>query len=65
MTALVTTLLVLVVLVPFVAFWWTMFSDFQRNPYTRTFSRPTWLFAFVALNVFGAALYYLYEYRNR
>jgi hypothetical protein len=54
-----------VLLATFVAFWWSMFSDQQNNPYPRRLSRPTWILAFLALNVFGALLYYLYEYRAR
>ena len=65
MEQLVTALLVLVLLVPFVVFWWSMFSDLLKNDYPRTFSKTTWLFAFVMLNVFGAAMYYVYEYRKR
>ncbi len=58
-----------------VVFWLWMFSEMMKNdslpgnsstPLTwPPSSKYNWLFLFIFLNVFGAALYYLYEYRKR
>ena len=58
-----------------VIFWLWMFSEMVKNdslpgnsspPLTwPPSSKSNWLLLFIFLNVFGAALYYVYEYRKR
>ena len=72
---------VAVVIIPLVfvtaalVFWGWMFRDLWANPDLpvtsdagfgwRPMSKNAWTLAFVALNVFGAAFYYLWVYRDR
>ena len=58
-------LIVLLIIVPLLGFWFVVVRDmFGRNdlpPNARTF----WIALLLFFNVFGAALYYLTEYRGR
>jgi hypothetical protein len=58
-------LIILLIVVPLLGFWFVMMRDmFGRNdlpPNARTF----WLVLLLFFNVFGAALYYMNEYRGR
>ncbi len=66
-------LLTLVIVLPLIGFWLWMYRDMSRNeslpdssPLTwPPVSKYTWTLAFVFLNVFGAAFYYVLEYRRR
>jgi heme/copper-type cytochrome/quinol oxidase subunit 2 len=42
-----------------------MFRDLTKNEYLQDNARYYWTLAFIFLNVFGAGLYYFYEYRAR
>jgi hypothetical protein len=64
MAQLVTGLLIAVGILPCLAFWAWMFSDMTNNDRLLRESKTNWMFVFLLLNVFGAALYYLYEYRR-
>ena len=58
-----------------VVFWLWMFSEMMKNESLPGNSSPaltwppsskySWTLAFIFLNVFGAALYYVWEYRKR
>ncbi len=55
----------LFITLPLVGFWFWMFRDMTINEYLTSKEKTNWLLAFVFLNIFGAAYYYLVEYRNR
>jgi hypothetical protein len=65
----------LIIPIPLVAFWFWMFRDMLNNDYLPDnpgaplswppITRSGWIFAFIILNIFAAAWYYLVEYRNR
>jgi hypothetical protein len=65
MSELLAALLILLVVLPFIVFWAWMFADMTHNDRLSGDARRYWLGAFFLLNVFGAALYYSSEYRNR
>ncbi len=46
-------------------FWAWMFWDMTNHDTFQTTTKYYWTLAFVFLNVFAAAYYYVYEYRNR
>ncbi len=58
-----------------VVFWLWMFTDMTKNDRLPSNSSPqltwppsskySWTLAFIFLNVFGAACYYVWEYRKR
>lgn len=58
-------IIVILLPLPLAVFWLWMFRDMINNDYLTSKSRSTWMFEFVLLNVFAAALYYQTEYRNR
>jgi hypothetical protein len=58
-------LLPLLLVVPLIAFWIWMLRDMLNNDNLPDTARNTWLIAFIFLNVFAAAFYYVYEYRNK
>jgi hypothetical protein len=60
-----TPFVAVVAVLPLVAFYAWMFRDMTRNPYLTPEERTRWLWFFVLFNVFGAAVYYAAEYRNR
>lgn len=64
MVELVTGLLIATLAVPFIAFWAWMFSEMRQNFRLSPETQRTWLLLFLALNVFGALLYYLTVYRK-
>jgi hypothetical protein len=51
----------LLVIAPLVAFWFWMFSDMLANDQPATLPKTTWLLAFLVMNVFAAAMYYISE----
>ena len=53
------------VLVVGLAFWGWMFRDMITNNELTSDEKQNWVWAFVLLNIFGAALYCLNVYRNR
>jgi hypothetical protein len=53
------------IVLPLLVFWLWMFWDMTNNERLISHPKLTWLAVFVFLNVFGAALYYSTEYRNR
>ncbi len=65
MDALIAGLVTLAVVVPFLAFWLWMFREMTTDPTLTRPARVNWTFIFVVLNVFGALLYYLYQYRRK
>jgi amino acid transporter len=71
----ITHLIPLIFILPLIAFWIWMFRDMTRNAYlpdnstgSLTWppsSKDNWTVAFIVLNVFAAAFYYVLEYRKR
>lgn len=55
----------LLVPLPFVAFWFLMFRDMLNNHYLAGDAKYNWTLAFIFMNVFAAMLYYANVYRNR
>lgn len=55
----------MIVLVVCLAFWAWMFRDMIENDDLPGSAKQNWMFAFVLLNVFAAAIYYSTVYRNR
>ncbi len=51
--------------IPLIGFWLWMLIDMTNNKYISRESKNNWILAFILLNVFGAAWYYLVEYRPR
>jgi uncharacterized membrane protein YidH (DUF202 family) len=64
MVELVTGLVIATLAVPVIAFWAWMFSEMRQNFRLPPEAHKTWLFLFLALNVFGALLYYFTVYRK-
>ena len=78
MDRLLPTIIGLIVVLPLFVFWLWMFRDMTNNVYLPRWPfwdvtnydnlpgrRFNWMLAFVFLNVFAAAIYYVTEYRNR
>ena len=62
--ALLQSVLLFLLVAPMIVFWaWTL-DDMLQNPLLTRNARTAWLAAFLALNVFGAAGYYLILYRG-
>ncbi len=57
-------LISIIIVLPLLGFWLWMFRDLINNVYLPGNSRYYWTLAFIFLNVFGAGLYYFYEYRD-
>lgn len=55
----------LTILVVCLAFWGWMFDDMLKNADLPPGVHNTWLWLFILLNVFAAAMYYASIYRNR
>jgi hypothetical protein len=53
------------ILVVCAVFWVWMFQDMRANELLTTDEKNTWLWVFVLLNVFGAAIYFANVYRSR
>ncbi|HEX9037423.1 MAG TPA: hypothetical protein VF808_10580 [Ktedonobacterales bacterium] len=58
-------LIIILLVSPLLAFWAWMFTDMTRNNRLPENIKNQWALAFILLNIFGAALYYLNVYRNR
>ncbi len=68
-------LISMLVILPFIIFWFWMFWDMTNNdrlpsnsnvPLTwPPSSKYGWTLMFILMNVFAACFYYFYEYRNR
>ena len=68
-------LISLILVLPLIVFWLWMFRDMRNNgrlpdnsaaPLTwLPSSKYNWMLAFIFLNVFAAAFYYVFEYRKR
>jgi hypothetical protein len=58
-------ILPMIVLVPALAFWGWMFRDMLNNNNLPNGAKNGWVFAFILLNIFAAAIYYIQEYRHR
>ncbi len=58
-------LIPIVISIPILGFWFWMLSDLSNNDYISKQEKTNWFLILVLLNVFGAAWYYLVEYRNR
>ncbi|NUR73697.1 MAG: hypothetical protein HOU81_23020 [Hamadaea sp.] len=61
---LVQSVLVFLLVAPLIVFWAWMLDDMLQNPLLTRNARTAWLAAFLALNVFGAAGYYMILYRG-
>ncbi len=57
-------LILLLIPLPFAAFWLWMFWDMMNNEYLPEQSRTTWMVAFVFLNFFTAVYYYFNVYKK-
>ncbi len=55
----------LIVLIVGGAFWVWMVRDMINNDRLTSDEKNTWMWIFILLNVFGAAIYYGNVYRNR
>ncbi len=55
----------LILSLPLIGFWVTMFRDLTQNDYLSKNEKTTWYAYLLVLNVFGAFWYYLVEYRHR
>lgn len=62
---LITFVIIMIVILPLLAFWAWMFTDMRANDRLPERAKSDWALAFILLNIFGAALYYLNVYRNR
>jgi len=68
-------LISLIAVLPLLAFWLWMFQDMINNDYLPNnsaaplmwppSSKYNWMLAFIFLNIFAAAFYFVYEYRKR
>ncbi len=58
-------LIPILISIPILGFWFWMLSDLSNNEYISKQEKTNWFLIIVLLNVFGAAWYYLVEYRNR
>jgi hypothetical protein len=58
-------LLLAIFSLPLIGFWLWMLLDLSNNKYLTRESKNTWFLYFILLNIFGAAWYYLVEYRPR
>ena len=58
-------LIAMFLILPLIAFALWMFSDMIKNDNLRTNSRSNWILLFFVLNVFGAIMYYINEYRTQ
>ena len=54
-----------VVLVFLIIFWMLMYRDMTQNDQLPQSAKSNWTLVFVLMNVFGAIIYYVTEYRNR
>ncbi len=57
-------LLLLVVVVPLLAFWAWMFREMMNNDYLSPSAKNFWMMAFLVFNVLAAIYYYSTVYRN-
>jgi hypothetical protein len=55
----------LIFILPMLAFYLWMFREMANNDRLSPDERYKWMWAFIFFNVFAAAVYYVYEYRNR
>ena len=60
-----TQLTLILIPLPFAAFWLWMFQDMSNNDYLPRETRLNWTLAFIFANIFAAAYYYFDIYRNR
>jgi hypothetical protein len=66
-------LIPVIIVLPLIGFWLWMFREMSHNDYLPDNSPLTWppsskynwMLAFIFLNVFAAAFYYVLEYRKR
>lgn len=58
-------MLPLIFVLPLIAFYFWMFWDLTSNDSLSPDARNYWVVAFIVLNVFAAAWYYITVYRSR
>lgn len=58
-------LLPLIIALPLIVFWLSMFSNMMDNPRLLANEKTTWTLAFLFMNVFAAIIYYTTQYRNQ
>ncbi len=54
-----------VIIIFLIIFWGLMYRDMVRNDALPDNAKSSWTLVFLFLNVFGAMIYYVVEYRNR
>lgn len=55
----------LIIILPLIVFWLWMAWDLGRNNHLSSSEKLYWQLAFLFMNVFAAAFYYVTEYRKR
>lgn len=65
MDQLIFQLLPLIIPLPFIVFWLWMFWEMAKNDTLSRSAKDTWAIAFIVLNIFAAAFYYISVYRKR
>ena len=53
-----------IMVAPLVAFWIWMVDDLAHHRYFATMDKHSWVVVLLLFNVFGAAVYYWYGYRD-
>ena len=65
MNQLIPILASLLIAIPLLVFWMRMFQDMTNNDYLPASAKNYWLMVLVLLNIIGAIMYYINEYRYR
>lgn len=60
--SLLATLIMFLILMPFVIFWFRMFFDCIRN---ENRNKGTWIFALIFFHILGALAYYYYRKKKK
>jgi hypothetical protein len=58
-------LIIILVILPFLAFWAWMFTEMRANRDLPDNVKSNWSIAFIIFNIFAAVLYYNLVHRNR
>ena len=58
-------LIIILVILPLLYFWYVMLRDMFGRRDLPPAARNFWMFLLLFFNIFGAALYYVSEYRGR
>jgi hypothetical protein len=58
-------LLPFIIPLPFIVFWLWMLWEMTKNDTLSRSAKDTWAIAFIVLNVFAAAFYFISVYRKR